>query len=314
MRERIVSKYISRILKGMVCFLLAAASMPTLAQQKVQFTQYMFNGLILNPAYAGTEEMLSITAMHRMQWTGIEGAPVTQTLSAHTLFPGKHMGIGISFVNDKIGVHKNLSAMASYAYHLPVGKTSWLSFGVQAGLHDQKSDYGSLGAASGNDPLVATSTLSESSFDVGTGIYFRSKKLQVGLSAPELLPESLAVNDSSMMQWEKKNYFLFTKYSFRVSDKIDLEPGFLLKYFGATPLSADLNLNTVFYKVITFGVSYRMDESVDVMLSAKVTPQFRFGYAYDYGIGAVPKVGSGSHEIMLNYRFQYEYSQVDSPR
>lgn len=284
------------------------------SQQRMQFSQYMFNGLILNPAYAGVEEVLSITALHRTQWSGVDGAPVTQTLSAHSLVPGKNMGIGLSLVNDKIGIHKNLSAAASYAYHLQVGKVSWISFGLQAGLHNQKSDYGSLGSAAGNDPMVASSSISEMSFDVGAGMYFRSKDLHIGLSAPELLPQKWAVNDSTMMKWDKKNYFLFSKYTFHLSDRIDLEPGFLLKYFGETPLSADININSVFNKVVTFGVSYRIDESIDVLLSAKVTPQFRFGYAYDYGIGKVPKVGSGSHEIMLNYRFQYEYDQVDSPR
>lgn len=298
---------------GMLSGLLLFFS-PASAQQKTQFTQYLFNGLILNPAYAGTEEALSFTLLRRMQWSGVEGAPVTNAFSAHTLFPRQQMGAGLSVVSEKIGVHTDLTAMGSYAYHLAVGKKSWLSWGIQAGMHSRKSDYGSLAAGSSNDPMVASSTVSETSFDVGAGIYFRSRRLHIGLSAPELIPRESAITDSSSVSWENTNYFLFSKYRLRLSERVDLEPGFLLKYFNDNPLSVDVNLCAVFYDAVTFGVSYRTDESVDFLLGARITRQLKFGYSYDYPIGTVPQAGSGSHEIMLNYRFQYEYAQVDSPR
>jgi type IX secretion system PorP/SprF family membrane protein len=274
----------------------------------------MFNGLIINPAYAGADEALSLTVAQRMQWVGIEGAPVTQTFSGHTLFRKKKMGVGLSLLNDKIGVHRNLNVMGSYAYHLALGKSSWLSFGVQAGIHNRKSDYGSLAPGSGNDPMVSTSSLSQTTVDFGTGIYYRSPRLHAGLSAPELLPETATVNDSMEVSWKKTNYFLFSRYRIPLSEKINLEPGFLLKYFPGTLPSVDVNVSAIFYEVLAFGLSYRKDESVDMLLRGKITPQLQFGYAYDYPIGKVSDASSGSHEIMLNYRFKFEHTNIESPR
>jgi type IX secretion system PorP/SprF family membrane protein len=135
------------------------------AQQKMQFTQYMFNGLVINPAYAGADEALSLTFIHRSQWAGVENAPQTQTLSAHTLFKRKHFGLGLTIVNDKIGVHKNLSILSNYAYHLRTGKKSALSFGLQAGMNNQKSDYTSLLTAGNNDPKLYNPVLTETFFN-----------------------------------------------------------------------------------------------------------------------------------------------------
>jgi type IX secretion system PorP/SprF family membrane protein len=299
---------------GLLLLLMFFAMQQGIAQQKAQFTQYMFNGLVLNPAYAGAEEALSFTLTQRMQWVGVDDAPVTQALSAHSLVKKKNMGLGLSLVNDKIGVHQNLSIMGMYAYHIALKNSSWLSLGIQAGMNNRKSDYASLAGSSFDDPLVATSSISQTSFDVGTGIYFRSPRLQAGISAPGLLPEKSAVNDTMTVHWDRTNYFLFSRYKLAMTANIDLEPGFLLKYFPGTPISVDINLNAIFYDAITFGLSYRKEESIDFLLIGKVTPQFQFGYSYDYPIGEVADYGSGSHELMLNYRFRFEHTKVDSPR
>jgi type IX secretion system PorP/SprF family membrane protein len=274
----------------------------------------MFNGLIINPAYAGMDEALSLTIANRMQWTGVDGAPVTQTFSGHTLFKNKHMGTGLSLVNDKIGVHNNFSAMGSYAYHISFNKSVRLSFGFQAGIHNNKSDYSSLAASSGNDPLVGTSGLSQTSFDVGAGIYFRTSRLHIGLSAPQILSENSVVNDTMTVHWRRINYLLFSKYRVHLNNVIDLEPCVLVKYFPGNPISFDLNMNIVAFDAVTLGLSYRKDESVDFLFRGKITQQIQFGYAYDYPIGDVPKAGNGSHEIVINYRFKFVYDKVVSPR
>lgn len=252
--------------------------------------------------------------MHRTQWTGIDGAPVTQVLSGNAFFKNKRMGAGFSLVNDKIGVHQNFTAMGSYAYQISVGPSAKISFGLQAGVRNRKSDYASLAPDSGNDPMVAVSAFSQTSFDAGAGVYLRTGRFHLGLSAPQLLPEKSTVNDSMTVHWDRTTYFLFSKYRITVTEILEVEPNVLVKYFPGTPLSVDLNLNFIFYKAITFGCSYRKDESVDFLFLGKITPQFQFGYAYDFPIGDVPKTVSGSHEIMLNYRFQFHYTKVDSPR
>jgi type IX secretion system PorP/SprF family membrane protein len=297
-----------------IFMLLLTSSWPAVAQQKVQFTQYMFNGLVINPAYAGADEALSLTLVQRSQWTGVDSAPTTQTLAAHTLFAKKHVGLGITIVNDKIGVHKNLTALTNYAYHIQTGEKSYLSFGLQAGIHNQKSDYASLAGGANNDPKIANAYLSNTFLDFGMGVYFRSPKLIVGLSAPELIPEHITLNDSVRIRLSKVNFLMFTKYSIAINDHLNLEPSVLMKYLSGVPLSFDLNMNLVYRKVLTMGLSYRKKESVDFLLKAQITAQLQFGYSYDHPVGIISNLSNGSHELMVNYLFKYVQRNVSSPR
>ncbi|WP_276374839.1 type IX secretion system membrane protein PorP/SprF [Chryseolinea sp. H1M3-3] len=287
---------------------------PCTAQQKVQFTQYMFNGLVINPAYAGADEALNLTFIQRKQWANIEHSPTTQSLSAHTLFKKKNMGLGFTLINDKIGVHKNLNVLSNFAYHLRVSKNSYLSMGIQAGIHNRKSNYGSLAGNSNIDPKLYDATVSYTAFDLGMGIYYRSPRLHVGFSAPEILPERYSLNDTMEINLREVNFFLFSKYNFEVTEFIDLEPSMLFKFLKGVPLSFDLNLNFIYRKVLTLGLSYRKSESIDFMMKAQVTPQLQFGYAYDHPIGEISKMSNGSHELMVSYVFRYIQSNISSPR
>ncbi len=284
------------------------------AQQKVQFTQYMFNGLVINPAYAGADESLSLTFIQRSQWTGVENAPNTQTLSGHTLFKKKQVGLGITLVNDRIGVHRNINALTSYAYHIRVGEKSYLSMGLQAGIKSFKSDYASLASSAGNDPGLNSLVLSKTYFDFAAGIYYRSPRFHLGISAPELIPQSFNVNDTLSIRLSKANFFLFSKYSIPISENYDLDPSVLIKYLDGVPLSYDINLSMTYRKVLSLGFSYRKKESVDFIMKAQVTKQLQIGYAYDYPIGVVSQLTNGSHELMVNYLFRYVQKNVTSPR
>lgn len=285
----------------------------SIAQQKTQFTQYMFNGLVINPAYAGSEEALSLTFIQRNQWSGIENAPSTQTLSAHTLYKKKQIGFGITLVHDKIGVHKNLGVLTNSAYHLNISERAYLSFGIGLGVHNQKSDYASV--MNGNyDPKVYNGIISTTLFDVAMGFYFRTPKLQIGISTPELIPKRISIHDTLSIQLSKTNFFLFSKYRITLDENIDMEPSILLKFLPGVPLSFDINMNMVFRKVLTMGVSYRKSESIDFLLKAQITSQLQFGYSYDHGIGEIANVSSGSHELMINYLFRYIQRNVQSPR
>ena len=312
MSEMVLKRCIKTFATALVITVLIGGTVS--AQQKVQFTQYMFNGLVINPAYAGADEALSMTFIQRSQWAGIEDAPTTQTLSAHTLFKKKHVGLGLTLINDKIGVHKNLGVMTNYAYHLKVGETSYFSMGLQAGIHNRRSDYRSLIADGNNDPKLYNPTIAHTFFDLGMGFYYRSDRLHVGFSAPEILPETITINDTLSLRFNNMNYFLFSRYRIRVNDHIDAEPSVLLKYLPGVPASYDCNLNFIFRKVLTMGLSYRKKESVDFLLKGQVTPQLQFGYAYDHAIGPVARLSNGSHEVMINYLFRYLQKNVASPR
>ncbi len=284
------------------------------AQQKVQFSQYMFNYLVINPAYAGADEALSLTFINRSQWNGIENAPKTQTLSGHTLFKKKSIGLGMTIVNDRIGVHKNLSILTDYAYRIPMGENSSLSMGLQAGINNMQSDYASLTGSGVNDPKLTGINISEVFFEVGAGIYYRSPKFQIGFSAPELIPDNIFINDSIQIQNSNTNYFLFSSYKIGLSENLVMEPSVLLKYFPGLPFSFDVNLNFIYRDILTLGLSYRKSESIDFLLIARISNQLKLGYAYDYTIGEVSRYSTGSHELMIQYMFKYVKSNIASPR
>jgi type IX secretion system PorP/SprF family membrane protein len=284
-----------------------------MAQQKTQFTQYMFNGIVINPAYAGADEALSITAIQRSQWTGMKNGPNTQALSAHSLFKQKKIGLGLTIVNDKIGVHSSQSVLSQYALRLPTSQHSSLSFGLQAGIYSLKSNYAAL-RNSENDPLIFDPVLSHTFFDVGAGVYYRNRRFHAGLSAPELIPQKFSFNDTLAIALSKVNLFVFSKYRFTLSNFVDFEPSFLLKHLRGVPISFDVNLNMIYREVLVFGLSYRKKESIDFLLKMQINRQLQLGYSYDHSIGPLKPIANGSHELCVNYIFRDIQQKVVSPR
>lgn len=282
------------------------------AQQLPQFTQFMYNNLVINPAYAGADEALSLTLLHRSQWTGVDNAPTTQSFSAHSLIKRKKIGLGLTVIRDEIGVHKNTNITTNYAYHIPVAEKTFLSLGLQVGLTNLKSDYASLASAP-LDPKLANS-INETVIDFGAGLYLRSPRFNLSLASPQLMSNTVTVNDSVSVNFKKANFLGFARYRFSLSSGIDMEPGFMLKYFTTLPLSYDVNLNFIFRKVLTAGVSYRKSESVDFIMKLQLTPQLQFGYAYDYPVNYAARLSSASHELMLNYLFRDFKKRAASPR
>jgi type IX secretion system PorP/SprF family membrane protein len=301
------------ILKFSATAILLCVIHPASGQQKMQFTQYMFNGVVINPAYAGADEALSITAVQRSQWTGIKNAPNTQTISAHSLFKHKRLGLGLTFVNDRVGVHRNQSILTQYAFHIPTAKSSSLSFGLQAGVYNLKSDYASL-RSYGGDPQVHDPVLSRTFIDFGAGVYYRSQQLSLGISAPELIPQKFTFNDTLAVTLSKVNLFFFGKYRFAMNEFVNLEPSALVKYLSGVPTSFDINLNMIYREVIVFGVGFRKSESIDLLLKMQVSRQLQLGYSYDHPVGVLGAVANGSHELCVNYIFKDFQQKSVSPR
>lgn len=282
------------------------------AQQLPQFTQFMYNNLVINPAYAGADEALSLTLLHRSQWTGVDKAPTTQSFSAHSLIKKKQIGLGLTIIRDEIGVHKNTNILTNYAYHINLAEKTFLSFGLQVGLTNLKSDYASL-AGVPLDPKLANS-INETMIDFGAGLYLRSPRFNLSLSSPGLLSRTITVNDTVSVNFKRANFMGYARYRFSLSDNVDMEPGFMIKYFTTLPLSYDVNLNFIFRRVLTTGVSYRKSESIDVILKFQLTPQLQLGYAYDYPVNYAARLSSASHELMLNYLFRDFKKRAASPR
>lgn len=280
-------------------------------QQRSQFTQYLFNQLLINPACAGMDEALSVTFSNRNQWINLDGAPVTQTFTGHSLF--RNVGAGLSIINDKIGIHKNFGIAGSYAYHFRTGKSSFLSMGLQAEMRQLTSDYSQLAGAA-QDPRWANQRFSSTIFDMGTGLYFRSTVWQAGISAQNIIPGKLTVDDTLSVQFNRSNWFLFLKYKHRISNHIDVVPSALFKYLTKSSPSMELTACFVIYNVFTTGISYRTNESVDFLWRAQLTQQLQVGYSYDHAVGKIATLSSGSHELMVNYIFKFKTNKLVSPR
>jgi type IX secretion system PorP/SprF family membrane protein len=281
--------------------------------QLPQLSQYMFSGLVINPAYAGTEEALSITFIQRKQWVGVEQSPSTQTLSAHTLFKNNNLGLGFTMINDRVGVHRHLSALPVVSYHIRLAGETVVSMGLQAGIHHQKSDYTPLNGAQ-NDPKLANTFYAGTFMDFGTGLYLRSKTLHLGVSVLELSRKQLRSGDHSSIAFKRVHYNFFGKYRYVLGQTVAFEPSVLLKYHPGLPLSYDVNSSFILHEVLTVGLSYRKAESVDFLLKAQVTPQLQVGYAYDYTLQHLRRLSSGSHELMVSYLFKYVKNNITSPR
>ena len=296
----------------LIATLLIVGVSVTRAQQLPQFTQFMYNNLVINPAYAGADEALSLTLLHRSQWTGVDQAPTTQSFSAHSLIRKKQIGLGLTVIRDEIGVHKNTNILTNYAYHLNVAEKTFLSFGLQVGLTNLKSDYASLASAPVDPKLV--NSINETMIDFGAGLYLRGPRYNLSLSSPGLLSRTVTVNDSVSVNFKRANFLGIARYRFSLSENFDMEPGIMIKYFSTLPFSYDLNLNFIYRSVLTTGVSYRKDESIDLILRFQISPQLQFGYAYDYPISNAARLSSASHELMLNYIFRDFKKSAASPR
>ena len=281
------------------------------AQQGPQYTQYMFNNLAINPAYAGADEHGSITILARDQWSKIQNAPSTQSLAAHTLV-AKRVGLGLVVVHDEIGVHKNTNAVASYAYHLRAGKRAFLSMGLQGGVSSFRSDYPSI-AGNSNDPLLAN-YVKYTSLSLGAGVYFRSPKLDAGVSFPGLLSHRQHFNDTLNVNFRTANLLGYVRYKIPLSASFVLQPSVLLKYFPGLPVSFDTNWMIVYKEVLSTGVSYRKKESLDLVIKLQLTVRLDAGYSYDYPIGNGSVLNTVSHELMLHYVFRKSTKNIVSPR
>ena len=285
----------------------------TYAQQNIQYTQYMYDLSLINPAYAGAYGALNISLIHRDQWNGLEGAPQAQTLSAHTLFKKQQIGTGILVHRETIGVHQNLHAAANIAYHLELNKGQTLSLGLNAGVFNTQSDYQSLQAGV-NDPTAYDEAFTGTDFNAGFGLYYRADKLELSYSVPTLLTRDVYINDSTTIDPTALNHLFFSRYTFGINDNLKLQPSFLIKYYPNLPVSYDLNMIFNYKDLLSTGLSYRAQESVDLLLRLQITPQLQIGYAFDYPIGNVNRLSQASNELMLRYLFKFSYGKVKSSR
>ena len=288
-----------------------------MAQQDPIYSQFMYNGLAINPAVAGSAETFSATALYRKQWMGIKGAPETQTLSVDAPVYGKKIGLGLSVINDKVGVAQNLVINTLYAYRIQF-KTGILSMGLQAGINNYKADYTSVqtNPQNGIDDAFA-SNVNRMIFNFGSGLYYYSKRLYAGFSVPHILNQSLdGVVDqtSGVPSRQYRHYYLTAGYVFDAGENFKIKPSALLKLASGAPVQVDINSNFWYKEMYCLGVSYRTNDSFTVLLQLQLARQLRLGYAYDYITSKLSQFTTGNHEIMLRYEFVKKNTRIITPR
>ena len=252
------------------------------AQQEAMFTQYMFNGLALNPAYAGSHESLSATLLFRDQWTGLPQAPSTQTLAVHSPIRNAKIALGLQVIHDRLAVFNQTGVNASYAYRILTDKGT-LSLGLQLGFTSYNADLSDLTTAVPNDP-VFQGNVSKTMPSFGAGVYYYTDRFYIGLSAPQLVTNSLSedVVEIDADARQDRHYFLTAGHMFPLGNNIQLKPNVLIKAVEGAPIQMDLNLNALFSEVLWLGVSWRSLSDFDALIELQLTDQLLLGYSYDF--------------------------------
>lgn len=293
-------------------------SFVTYAQQDAQFTQYMYNTIVVNPAYAGSRQSMSVLALHRTQWVGMEGAPVTNTFSINTPIHESKIGLGLSVINDQIGPSTENNIAADFSYSINTSENFKLSFGVKASANLLNVDFTKLDHYPG-DPISEENIDNKFSPNIGVGFYLHSDKSYIGLSAPNLIEtkhydKSASSTSESHIASEKINYYLIAGYVFELSPSLKLKPSLLSKYVQGAPLQVDVSANFLMNEKFVAGLSYRWSAAMSAMVGFQASDSWFIGYSYDFDTTALADYSSGSHEIFVRYELFSNYDKIISPR
>lgn len=286
------------------------------AQQDPAYSLFMYNGTSINPAMAGSAETLTASMLYRKQWAGIEGAPQTKSLNIDAPVLQDKLGLGLSIINDKIGVVKNLNINSQYAYRIKFEKGA-LAMGLQAGINNYAADYTSVITNSSN---TTDNSFSENTnrmiFNFGSGVYYYSEKFYAGFSVPHIINQKLdGIQDENGAQSRQyRHYFLTAGFVFNVGDKYKVKPSTLLKVAEGAPMQLDLNTNVWYDDVVSLGVSYRTNDSVSGLFQLQLGKQFRLGYAHDFIISTLSRYAVGNNEVMIQYQLTKKNSKILTPR
>lgn len=284
-------------------------------QQQPMYSQYMFNMLNINPAYAGNREVANINMLYRNQWAGFPGAPKTGSFSYDNRKVGSNIGYGIQLYNDQIGIEKTTGLNGFYSLKIPFDQST-LAIGIGFGILNYQANFQSTNPVITGDPSLQTSMngfLPAASF----GVLYSREHWYIGLSTPALLKTKINVQNFADVSYNgaESHYYLTGGYGFDVSENIKLKPSVLFKAVSGAPIQADLNLNVWLNNILGIGVSCRLSESYLSMIEIQITPQFRLGYSYDYNFSKLVSGNRGTQELMLRFEFgSMELSNVASPR
>lgn len=292
-----------------ICFSVVTA---VTAQQEPQFTQYTDNILYYNPAYAGSRGMMNISALHRQQWAGIEGAPMTQSFQIHTPLSYESVGIGMSVINDRIGPINQTWVNADFSYSLEFRNHSKLAFGLKGGINLLNGKLNQLFTLQANDPQLQQNYVNTIKPNFGAGIYYHSKKWFAGVAVPKLIEPKLDNNKVRVL--EKRHYYAMVGGYIQPSRMLKIRPSAMVKITDNAPITVDGSVAFIFYDKVWLAGNYRLLEGAGIYAQFQLSHQLKIGYGFDLNTSKLMRYNYGSHEIMISYDFIYKKRALVSPR
>lgn len=290
------------------------------AQSEPMFSQYTFNEIFINPAYAGSHEALSFSSVYRKQWVNMEGAPTTKTFTAHShLFKSK-VGLGVTAYQDQIGVASQTGFFANYAFRIRLNKGT-LSLGMLGGYSGYQERLTEIKTTESGDARFSSNTPMVFAPNFGFGTYYYTKRFYFGISVPRMITNKLIINQYSQVErvdgslnTDALHYFIATGFVFDVNPLVKLRPSMMIKAVMNAPIEYDANLSALLYTALWVGAGYRSGDSWNILTAIQVNNQLRIGYSYDYTITKLKDFAGGSHEFSMNYVLKYNTKKITSPR
>lgn len=289
------------------------------AQQDAQYTQYMYNTQVVNPAYAGSREALSLGAIYRSQWVGLDGAPKTFTLTGHTPVGFSNVGLGVSLVRDEIGPSTETHLVGDFSYTIRTSERGKLAFGLKAGASIVDVDYSKLNIYDEGD-IFESNVDNKVNLQIGAGAYYYTNKFYVGLSVPNFIEAdhfdeaSIENTNVSGLGKERLHYFFITGYVFDLSEDLKFKPSVLTKMTTGSPLQVDASANFLIFDKLTLGAAYRWSAAWSALVGFQVTDGLFLGFAYDRETTDLTKYNDGSFEFFLRYEIFKSKDRILSPR
>lgn len=306
-----ISSKISKMLLGVALL----GGTEAYSQQDPQYTNYMYNTVNINPAYAGNRGVLSVFGLHRTQWVGLDGAPSTSAFSIHTPIDGTKLGVGLSFVNDGLGVTDENTASIDVSYTLDLNQAgSRLSFGVKGSGNFLNVAYSRLRSNNPNDPYLNVDIANQFSPNIGAGVYWHNDNSYLGLSVPNLLENKRTDSEVYSQMNQRMHFFLTGGHVFEINPMLKFKPAFLLKALGGAPLQADVTGNFLIQEKLVLGAGYRWDAAWSALAGFHISDALFIGYTYDSETTKLHTYNKGSHEVFLRYELFNKYRRVNSPR
>ncbi len=305
--------------KRFLIFIVTLVAASSYAQQDSQFTNYMYNTININPAYAGSRGVLSVFGLHRNQWVGLDGAPVTNTFSINSPINNSNFGIGVSIINDRIGPSDENNISVDVSYSVKTSEKYKLSFGIKGTANLLNVDFTKLNIYNPGDALAQYNVDNRFSPNIGAGVYYHSDKTYFGLSVPNMLEtkhfdkDQISLSAESVAS-ERMHYYFIAGHVMELNTSVKFKPALLTKIVNGAPLQVDMSANFLINNKFTAGLAYRWDAAFSALAGFQISDSWFIGYGYDMEVTKLANYNSGSHEFFLRYELFNNYDKVVSPR